>query len=165
MKINKISSLILVFFLVGCSSFSIPASTPTPLPTTVPTNSPIPFPLAEATQDACQSAMTQSELNACAHQKALATYEKLNSLIAELHGHMADSQYTLLLEIETDWETTITKHCSWEANFFAGGSVQPMWFAGCLDQQYLYRIETLRINLCEGYGMTGECEESLKYKE
>jgi uncharacterized protein YecT (DUF1311 family) len=77
---------------------------------------------------------------------------------------MSDSQYTTLLKIESDWEKMITEHCQWEANFSAGGSIQPMQFSGCLSQQYMDRIEMLRINLCEGHGMTGECEESLKYK-
>lgn len=62
-------------------------------------------------------------------------------------------------------ENTIEEHCQWQANFFEGGSVQPMWHAICLTQQYRDRIEALRLNLCMGNGMTGECEESLKYKQ
>ena len=156
MKINKVSLLAIVFLLFGCSSNS--ASSPS-----VSTNT---SHSGDSAQSSCyQSAITQAELNDCAGQKTRATYEKLESLITELQGHMDDSQYTMLLNIEENWEKAIVEHCKWEANFFAGGSIQPLQFAECLNQQYLNRIDELRLNLCEGNGMTGECEESLNYKE
>jgi len=170
----KISFLLVTLILVGCSTLSVsmpPSSQPktiptfTPAPTDMSSHSPAPSTSAESTPGPCyQSARTQLELNQCAGENTQAAYTKLNSLIAELRGNMDSSQYTMLLKIEADWEEAIAEHCNWEANFFAGGSIQPMWFAGCLTQQYLDRIDVLRISLCEGHGATGECEESLKYK-
>jgi uncharacterized protein YecT (DUF1311 family) len=156
MKINKVSLLIIVFLLFGCSSN--PASS-----LSVSTNT---SQSGDSVHNSCyQFAITQVELNYCAGQKAQASYAKLESLIAELKGHMNGSQYGMLLSIEENWEKAIAEHCKWEANFFEGGSIQPLQFAECLNQQYLNRVDELRLNLCEGNGMTGECEESLKYKE
>ncbi len=89
---------------------------------------------------------------------------KLGALLDELRSHMNTAQYQELTSIQNEWEKTAEEHCQWEAEFFAGGSVQPMWLAGCLEEQYHQRIDALRFNLCEGNGMTGECEEALKYK-
>ena len=77
---------------------------------------------------------------------------------------MDASHYAELLQIEANWEKVAKDHCKWEAAFFAGGSNQPMMLADCLYQQYQQRIDVLRLNLCNGNGMTGECEASLKYK-
>jgi|WetSurSiteA1Bulk_404760.scaffolds.fasta_scaffold42789_1 uncharacterized protein YecT (DUF1311 family) len=112
----------------------------------------------------CSSATTQFELNQCASRMSQTEQEKLNSLINELQGHMDASQYAELLRIEADWETVAKDHCKWEAAFFTGGSNQPMMLADCLYRQYQQRIDILRLNLCNGNGMTGECEASLKYK-
>jgi uncharacterized protein YecT (DUF1311 family) len=92
------------------------------------------------------------------------SHEKLASLVDELASQLNETRRERLLEIEAAWKKMIVEHCEWQASFFEGGSVKSMWFSECLNQQYLDRIEALRLNLCEGNGMTGECEESLKYK-
>ncbi len=186
MNIKKLSLLILVIILVGCRPTSAPVPTPippsltstlashstnTPQPTDALESLPTPVnpstPLAESTQSlSCyQTAMTQTEMNQCASQGYQAKFAKLNALIIELKSHMNGSQYETLLKVQADWESMVEEHCKWQADFFEGGSVQSMWHANCLSQQYGYRIEALRLNLCQGMGMTGECEESLKYKE
>jgi uncharacterized protein YecT (DUF1311 family) len=104
-------------------------------------------------------------MNDCADQAARAAYSTLQALITDLRSHMGAAQYTRFLELEEDWENMISEHCEWEAEFFAGGSIQPMQLSACLNEQYRYRIESLRMNLCEGNGMTGECEASLRYKQ
>jgi len=103
-------------------------------------------------------------LNQCASQAAETARNQLSSLLDELRNHMVATQYQRLLDIQSNWEQAAQEHCQWEADFFAGGSSQPMWSAGCLEEQYRQRIEALRFNLCEGHGMTGECEAALKYK-
>jgi uncharacterized protein YecT (DUF1311 family) len=113
----------------------------------------------------CASAMKQGEMNFCMWQRAQAKYAKLNSLIAELGKHMGTFRYLTLLQNEADWEKTAQAHCKWLASFFEGGSVQPLQHQGCLVEQYQQRIEVLRMMLCEGAGMTGECEASLRYQE
>lgn len=166
MKIWNFTFLAMVLFLFGCNSRSVSSLPPAEVSAvefdvTNTTSQPTPT----APVSCLQFATTQAELNGCADQQTQDTYAKLSSLVVELQGHMNDSQYAMLLEIEAEWEQMIITHCQWEANFFEGGSIQPMWYSGCLGQQYHDRIEALRINLCEGNGMTGECEESLKYKD
>jgi hypothetical protein len=78
---------------------------------------------------------------------------------------MDTEQYERLLDIQSEWEIVTGKHCQWEADFFTDGSIRSMWLAGCLARHYHQRIDALRLNLCEGIGMTGECDEALKYKE
>lgn len=109
--------------------------------------------------------MTQGEMNDCADQVAREAYSMLQSLITDLRSKMSAAQYTRFLELEGDWEKMIGDHCEWEAEFFAGGSIRPMQLSACLNEQYRFRIESLRLNLCEGNGMTGECEASLRYKQ
>ena len=171
MKITKFLSLVIVFFSVGCSSISKPIYTDSPSILETPevlitsTSSPL-FTYETPTQTSCfETAMTQFELNKCSGEQTQEVYAKLNLLITELEEHTNASHYATLLEIEENWEEVITEHCKWEAEYFSGGSIQPMWYSGCLRNQYLDRIDSLRINLCEGNGMTGECEESLKYKD
>jgi uncharacterized protein YecT (DUF1311 family) len=116
------------------------------------------------TGDCYKTATTQSNLNECAAQTAEATYVQLKALLDELRDHMEAAQYQKILDVQSEWEKVAKEHCEWEADFFAGGSSQPMWIAGCLEQQYRQRIEALRFNLCEGHGATGTCEATLKYK-
>jgi hypothetical protein len=108
---------------------------------------------------------TQPALEDAPGQKTQAARIQLEALIEELRGTMNASEYAALLKIETDWEKVARNHCEWQAAFFEGGSIQPAWFSDCLGQQYRQRIESLRLDLCEGYGMTGECAGSLKYKQ
>jgi uncharacterized protein YecT (DUF1311 family) len=117
-----------------------------------------------AMKDCHETAVTSYDLNKCATKAAEATRNQLNTLFEELREHMEAVQYQKLLDVQSEWEKVAKVHCEWEADFFAGGSIQPMWLAGCLEQQYHQRIEALRFNLCEGHGATGECEAALKYK-
>jgi len=54
-------------------------------------------------------------------------------------------------------------HCQWQSSFFEGGSIQPTERSTCLSSVIWNRIDELRLNLCEGRGMTGECAASKKY--
>jgi uncharacterized protein YecT (DUF1311 family) len=103
-------------------------------------------------------------MNKCASEAADAAHDKLDALLAELRNHVEMAQYQNLTSIQSEWEKVAKEHCRWEADFFAGGSSQPMWLAGCLEKQYHQRIDALRFDLCEGHGMTGECEAALKYR-
>jgi uncharacterized protein YecT (DUF1311 family) len=175
MKLHKINLWAIILLLVGCSNFSTSENISTQ-PPVAPSNLPasteeiqegLPSPSAtnEFTQRPCEKlATTQNELNECARERAKLSRTKLVSLIDELASRLDETRQERLIEIETAWEKMIVEHCEWQASFFEGGSIQPMWFSECLNQQYLDRIEALRLNLCEGNGMTGECEESLKYK-
>jgi uncharacterized protein YecT (DUF1311 family) len=162
MKTLATALLTTLLLITGCS----PASTPATAPSMAPSTPLAPTAPVSPTEPPCsQTAKTQLELNQCSAKRAQGTHAKLKQLIEDLRLHTDEVQYARLLELEEMWESVIAEHCEWQASFFDGGSVQPLWYAECLNQQYSARIEALRLNLCEGHGMTGECEESLKYKE
>ena len=165
MKLSKLLSIfILALFLCGCSS---PQST-AESPTAQSTSSAVASKSTEATLDPCYPFnATQPSLIDCTSQKAQASYTQLKALLVELQSAktMSASQYSDLLKLETDWERLAQDQCDWQAAFFQGGSIQPTWYSECLYQQYSQRIDALRLNLCQGNGATGECPESLKYKQ
>ena len=175
MKLHKINLWVIFVLLIGCSNISQsenmstqPSGMPNNFPTATqevqkaPTS---PSPTKEFIQSPCeQTAITQHELNECSEERAKLSHTKLDSLIDELASQLDETRRERLIEIEAAWEKMILEHCQWQASFFDDGSIKPLWFSECLNQQYLDRIESLRLNLCEGNGMTGECEESLKYK-
>ncbi len=66
---------------------------------------------------------------------AEAAHNQLSTLLGELRNYMEMAQYQKPVSIQSEWEKIAEEHCQWKADFFAGGSVQPMWLAGCLDQQ------------------------------
>jgi uncharacterized protein YecT (DUF1311 family) len=114
----------------------------------------------------CDNAMTQYVMTMCAIQRSQEKYAQLTALLEDLRVHLGDTQmYTDLMAVEEEWEAAAEDHCRWNANFFKGGSIQPMWYAGCMAAQYSMRIDMLRWSLCQGNGMTGECEEALRYRQ
>ncbi len=149
--------ILLLFFIITAALGLCACSSQDRRTSVAPTSTP-------STGNCYQTAVTDSDLNKCAIQTAEATHVELNALVNELHDHMEAVQYHKFVNIQSEWEKIAKEHCQWKADFFAGGSIQPMWLAGCLDQQYHQRIEALRFDLCEGHGMTGQCEAASKYK-
>ncbi len=122
-------------------------------------------PTSTPTVKSCDTAaLTQFDMNKCASEAADAAHHQLDALLDELHSHMSVAQYQELPSVQAKWEQIVQEHCQWEAGFFTGGSIQPMWLAGCQEKQYRQRIGALRFDLCEGHGLTGECEAAAKYK-
>ncbi len=151
MKILPVIALIA--FAVGMPA----CSSPTDGLLVNPTSTPI-------VKSCSEAAVTQFDMNKCAGEAADATHNKLDALLDELHSHMSMAQYQELTSIQDKWEQIVREHCQWEAGFFTGGSSLPMWIAGCLEKQYRQRIDALRFDLCEGHGLTGDCEAASKYK-
>ncbi len=186
-----VTILLAAVFLAGCTSHSqsgLPVVTETSLTpeviltaTTEPTFTPIELtktqtltattgptqtPTIEPTPIDCENERTQYELTVCAGQRAQEKYDQLTALLEDLHDHLGDTEfYVNLLEVEEEWEAAAEAHCEWNASFFEGGSIQRMWYANCMAGQYSMRIDMLRISLCVGNGLAGECEESLRYRQ
>lgn len=91
------------------------------------------------------------------------TEDKLKRLLDELHHTLTAAAWSKLAAVQTNWETFRNRDCSWERQFFQGGSVAPLVYSQCLKTHTLQRIDRLKLFLCEGYGMTGPCEASEKY--
>jgi uncharacterized protein YecT (DUF1311 family) len=102
-------------------------------------------------------------MNACFAEQAHHSSVLLDSLIQDLHGHLKPAEYAQLLEVQRDWTGYRDAHCKWQAHFSEGGSIQPTEYATCIGRLTWNRIDELKLNLCEGNGMTGACAASAKY--
>ena len=164
-----IMSIMILFFGVECQLNTIKApENPNPVTTMTPSsNIPTasPFRVSVPEVDCTKTIQTQLEMNICAGRRASLSEEKLEMLIEALSYSMETEQYEILLGIQREWEEITVRHCEWEADFFDGGSIKPTWYANCLNGMYRQRINTLRRNLCQGNGMAGECDDSLRYKD
>ena len=92
-----------------------------------------------------------------------ASDQQLTALLDDLEQVLTLPEAAQLRSIQGLWLDYRRRHCQWQANFFAGGSIQPMVYASCADDLTWERIAALKFNLCEGQGMTGACEASRRY--
>ena len=114
--------------------------------------------------DCAQEQMTQQAMNICAGRARAESQASLDQLLAELGGKFGDSaDGAELAAVQEQWERFRDLDCAWEAMPYAGGSIQPLIGASCLEAHNRARIERLRIFLCDGGAMTGPCEASEKY--
>lgn len=114
-------------------------------------------------QAPCDTVSTQTAMTRCAQQAAHRSAERLRSLLAELRTVLDSARFVSLGQVQGRWETYRDSHCTWEGNAFEGGSIAPMWISNCIASVTEARIQTLKIHLCEGAGMTGECAASHRY--
>ena len=114
-------------------------------------------------QQDCGALAQQQAMNACSAERARRSAALLDSLIQDLRGHLEQAQFAQLLSVQRDWTQYRDGHCKWQAHFAEGGSIQPTEYATCIDALTWNRIDELKLNLCEGNGMTGACTASAKY--
>ena len=111
-------------------------------------------------QTSCDSAMTQTAMNQCASKQATASDRRLKQLLADLVANSDSSRAAELRRVQGLWTRYRDAHCKWDSNMFAGGSMQPLEYAGCFGQLTEERVAILKHQLCEG---GGDCEASRKY--
>jgi uncharacterized protein YecT (DUF1311 family) len=111
----------------------------------------------------CEGAITQGSLNQCAAGPARNAQQLLDSLLNELNGVLDSSERTQLQQVQLQWTNYRAAHCAWQAKFFEGGSIEPTIFASCMEDLTWKRLDDLKLNLCEGNGMTGPCPKSQRY--
>ena len=114
-------------------------------------------------QQDCGALAQQQAMSACFAERARRSVALLDSLIQDLRGHLEQAEYAQLLNVQRDWTQYRDGHCKWQAHFAEGGSIQPTEYATCIDVLTWNRIDELKVNLCEGNGMTGACTASAKY--
>jgi uncharacterized protein YecT (DUF1311 family) len=110
--------------------------------------------------------ISQTEMNTCAGRDTEVQRQILARLIAELRNKLASTEPTQWAQLEANqelWQDFVKRDCEWEAAFSAGGSIRPLAHAQCLTAATAQRVNRLRIMLCEGEGLTGECAESKTY--
>ena len=114
-------------------------------------------------QQDCGALAQQQAMNACFAERARRSAALLDSLIQDLRGHLEHAQFAQLLDVQRDWTQYRDGHCKWQAHVAEGGSIQSTEYATCMDVVTRNRIDELKLNLCEGNGMTGPCTASAKY--
>jgi uncharacterized protein YecT (DUF1311 family) len=87
----------------------------------------------------------------------------LDGLLKELAAKLDAPNKERLEEVQSQWVKYRDAHCHWQAAFFEGGSVQPTMYSTCISALTWNRIKELKLDLCEGAGMTGPCEASKRY--
>lgn len=103
-------------------------------------------------------AKTQFDLNMCSMKLAKISQDSLNKLIKQLHHKFKDHQ--TLDKAQTAWSKYQKLHCQFISQQFAGGSIQPLEYNGCIEKLNWQRVDDLKVMLCEGAGMTGPCQAS-----
>jgi len=76
---------------------------------------------------------------------------RLDALLADLDASLGENERAELREVQRRWRAFRDAHCRWQRALHH-----------CTDRT---RIADLRIDLCEGQGMTAECEASLRYHD
>ncbi len=113
--------------------------------------------------DPCTKPVTQSAMNECSYKWAQQDQVKLDALLKELGAVLEKSELARLVSVQKAWVGYREAHCAWQASFFEGGSIQPSQRSACLSLLTWNRIDELKVNLCEGNGLTGECVASRRY--
>lgn len=96
----------------------------------------------------CGNAVTQVEMTGCAHLAWEAADAALNEAYAEaraalrLHGEPAAG---FLRDAQRAWITFRDLACTAEVQPYAGGTIQSMLYANCLERLTLRRTEDLRL--------------------
>ena len=111
----------------------------------------------------CGDMATQTDMNICFANEAKHTRQLLDALIQELNANLDPQQRKELASVQAIWVKYRRVHCDWQAAFFDGGSVQPTMRSACDQALTRERIDELKTDLCEGAGMTGECDASRRY--
>jgi uncharacterized protein YecT (DUF1311 family) len=102
-------------------------------------------------------------MNECNRREADVVQQLLGALLTDVGNTLDAGEMKQLQDVQVEWRDYRDAHCQWQAAFFEGGSIQPTVHSGCLIDLTWNRIQELKINLCEGNGMTGPCEASSRY--
>lgn len=102
----------------------------------------------------CDDAITQLDMNICAHQAYLRADEDLNLAYGlamdsarSMDEYLQDGEVpavTLLRDAQRAWLTFRDKACEVESTLVRGGSMQPLIRSSCLERETRSRTEALR---------------------
>lgn len=102
----------------------------------------------------CENAMTQFEMNRCAHQSYVLADEDLNlaykmamDMARATDEYLEDGQEPaaiMLRDAQRAWITFRDKACALESSMFRGGSMAPLVYSTCLERETRARTEALR---------------------
>ncbi|HJX83584.1 MAG TPA: lysozyme inhibitor LprI family protein [Candidatus Angelobacter sp.] len=99
-------------------------------------------------QNPCARANTQLEINECSADQYRKADARLNSLYAKIAADLQKDQDKTALDklraTERAWIQYRDLHCDAARNQFAGGSISPTIWAGCMKMVTEHRIEELQ---------------------
>jgi uncharacterized protein YecT (DUF1311 family) len=121
------------------------------------------WPLVTARAQDCSHSPNQREWNICAGNKAEHSERRLTQLLAEISSRADSVRRAQLQSVQEKWKTFRDSDCQWQADAFTGGSIQPVVYSECIFALTEARIVDLKLQLCEGFGVRGECAESRRY--
>jgi uncharacterized protein YecT (DUF1311 family) len=95
-------------------------------------------------QTPCSDAVTQYEVNQCAHKEYLAADAELNKVYKQLSGKLDEEERALLKNAETAWLKYRDANCEYESAFYRGGTLRPAIYSFCLARMTSERTAELK---------------------
>lgn len=97
----------------------------------------------------CGDAVTQTDMNICAHQTYETVDVALNQTYQALTAELSASEQELLTDAELAWIKYRDRTCELEAAPYEGGSIQPLIYSQCLTRMTENRTAELQAHLNE----------------
>lgn len=97
----------------------------------------------------CSDAVTQMDMNICAHQTYETVDVALNQTYQALTTELSTNEQELLTDAELAWIEYRDKTCELEAAPYDGGSIQPLIYSQCLTRMTENRTAELQTYLNE----------------
>jgi uncharacterized protein YecT (DUF1311 family) len=120
-------------------------------------------PLMTASAQDCDHSPNQLEWNICTANEAANLDRRLGQLLAQISSRADSARRAQLESVQEKWKVFRDADCQWQADAFSGGSIQPVVYSQCITALTRARIQDLKLQLCEGFGVRGTCAESRKY--
>lgn len=112
-------------------------------------------------QTPCDTASAQDALHVCAANAAHDAERRLAALVQEVATQVGPTRAAELKRVQAVWLEYRNQHCAWDSEAFEGGSMKPMWQAGCIAALTEDRIDELKTSLCDGGGSS--CPAARRY--
>ena len=97
-----------------------------------------------AAKDACDNAVSQNEMSACAEDEFDRTDKVLNKVYQDTLKGLDDHGRDLLKKSERAWVVFRDAECTYQNESNEGGSIYPMVYAGCQTTLTKDRIKQLK---------------------
>jgi hypothetical protein len=110
-----------------------------------------------------KTAVTPQEVNRCAESNAHRADLKMVDLVDAIEATLSGEQLDEFKTIQTRWEAQTAYLCGWEVGNFQDASLAKQVFSTCMQQQYLDRVQELKLLLCPQRGLYGSCPASQQW--
>jgi uncharacterized protein YecT (DUF1311 family) len=94
--------------------------------------------------NACANPQTQAAINACAAEQYREVDAQLNTVYRALMDRLSNERKPQLKAVQLAWIKFRESHCKFVADPYAGGSLQPTVYSGCMTETAQARSHQLR---------------------